>query len=219
MKLATQAQIQALNKVFAPCYSEWKKWANENLPLPIASEMIGRVHGYMQMDYQRGKPEAVAAFEGVRMQAYQLGYRKWLMDRRTAADFKNGDVVKQWTVDGIPCFIRRNRTFCGYIGVPKHSRSFAFKDYDSVDLDVHGGLTFGADGEVCSSPEFLKDFYWYGWDYAHLGDAHQYDVPQDLKDKHPGLFEDSPYDKHWTVGEVALEVENAAREAARRLAN
>lgn len=58
--------------------------------------------------------------------------------------------------------------FCAYIGLPpKHAISGM--DYSSIPIDAHGGLTFGqlhlVDGGVLPS-----GFFWYGWDYAHLGD-------------------------------------------------
>ena len=75
-------------------------------------------------------------------------------------------------------------TFCGYVKLdPKHpwteplrkikqftfaGKTYKHRDYDSIEVDCHGGLTFG--------DYFRKPFkhwskgYWIGWDYAHFGD-------------------------------------------------
>lgn len=50
---------------------------------------------------------------------------------------------------------------CGYVRVK--SRKLQKYDYDSYDLDAHGGITFG--GDIDS-----KKGYWLGFDCGHLGD-------------------------------------------------
>lgn len=57
--------------------------------------------------------------------------------------------------------------YCAYVGIPINSIA-AKKDYDSIPVSVHGGWTFGGtiDFEVGDD----KDWWWYGWDYAHYGD-------------------------------------------------
>ncbi len=56
---------------------------------------------------------------------------------------------------------------CAYLGMPKDHPT-AGKHYDDVDLDCHGGLTFGKVGD---GNRWDKHLYWYGWDYSHAGDA------------------------------------------------
>lgn len=52
---------------------------------------------------------------------------------------------KQWLdgATGLPCLIVRSPigSLCGYVGLPA-GHDLHGKDYDSVDVDVHGGLTF-----------------------------------------------------------------------------
>jgi hypothetical protein len=68
---------------------------------------------------------------------------------------------------------------CGYAGVyPGHP--FHGRRYDSVSVEVHGGLTFSnacahskdESQGVCHIPEpgTSDDVWWFGFDCAHLGD-------------------------------------------------
>lgn len=53
----------------------------------------------------------------------------------------------QWVDDatGLDCLIVRNHggALCGYVGVPEGHPAYG-KDYDTVDVLVHGGLTFAS---------------------------------------------------------------------------
>jgi hypothetical protein len=81
---------------------------------------------------------------------------------------------------GLDCLIVRNRlgTLCGYVGVPA-GHPWHGQDYDAVDADVHGGLTYsarcqeyGAEHGICHVPEPGRpdDVWWLGFDCGHLGD-------------------------------------------------
>src|SRR6266496_32796 len=68
---------------------------------------------------------------------------------------------------GFPCLIVRNRMggLCGYVGVPtKHP--FHGKNYDSVNISVHGGLTYSGAcaGHICHIPKpgETDDVWWLG---------------------------------------------------------
>lgn len=52
-----------------------------------------------------------------------------------------------------------------YIGVD-FNHKLAGNHYDHINLNVHGGLTFSNPGGGL----LPSDFFWYGWDYAHIGD-------------------------------------------------
>lgn len=89
----------------------------------------------------------------------------------------------QWpdAATGLPCLIVRGPSgaLCGYVGVPK-GHPYHGKDYETCDVDVHGGLTFadgcshGADEShgVCHVPGEGEpdDVWWLGFDTAHYGD-------------------------------------------------
>lgn len=73
-------------------------------------------------------------------------------------------VEKVWYWQGFKCkvmFVRQSHR-CGYVQVPKGHLAYGV-DYDKIDVNVHGGLTYS---------EYSKDKkgYWLGFDCAHLGD-------------------------------------------------
>lgn len=60
---------------------------------------------------------------------------------------------------------------CAYVNIPANHKYFE-KDYDSIDIDCHGGLTY-ANKKVTKSD---IEGWWIGWDYAHSGDFYGYDM-------------------------------------------
>lgn len=89
---------------------------------------------------------------------------------------------RQWTDPdtGLPCLLVRGPGghLCGYVGVPADHPWYE-KDYDAVDVEVHGGLTFAdhcSPGEpehgICHIVEPGEDDrpWWLGFGCAHLGD-------------------------------------------------
>ena len=93
----------------------------------------------------------------------------------------------------LDCMIHRGAAgaLCGYVGVgPNHPLHEV--DYDTLHVEVHGGLTFSAkcdsdateeDG-ICHVPEPGRphDVWWFGFDCAHMYDF----MPVDL------LFTEKP---------------------------
>jgi hypothetical protein len=55
---------------------------------------------------------------------------------------------------------------CGYVGVPE-GHPWYKKDYDDIDVDVHGGLTWSDDHVGNDAPDGL---WWVGFDTAHYND-------------------------------------------------
>lgn len=92
---------------------------------------------------------------------------------------------------------------CGYVAIPQSHKLFGV-DYNEVDIDVHGGLTYGeymdADLEVNENggmyevtgryPKDLEggNFYWLGFDCAHYNDAKDFDLIRELCDKDSADF-------------------------------
>ena len=80
-----------------------------------------------------------------------------------------------------------------YVEIPRGNKLFR-KDYDEIDIDVHGGLTYSKD-----YLQDIKEEGWFiGWDYAHAFD-------------YCGLYEDDfPYindgGKKWTTLEIFAHV-------------
>ena len=61
----------------------------------------------------------------------------------------------------------------GYVGV-KENHPYFGKSYDDTNIDCHGGLTYANMGD--DKYGWPSDYYWFGWDYAHLGDKTFYDL-------------------------------------------
>lgn len=82
------------------------------------------------------------------------------------------------------CIIDRGGWPCSYIKMPEdiyqdHVESTNWDgNYDDVDVDVHGGVTFGEYCKLMIRTEYgafvdnrlVPEGYWIGWDYAHAGD-------------------------------------------------
>src|SRR5688572_11433893 len=81
---------------------------------------------------------------------------------------------------GLPCLMSRHPTlghWCGYVAVPP-GHPMHGKEYDSVEVDVHGGLTYGSAcrGHICHVPKPGEpdDVFWFGFDCGHAGDYGPY---------------------------------------------
>jgi hypothetical protein len=117
----------------------------------------------------------------------------------------------------LDCMIHRNRVgaLCGYVGVPPDHPAYGC-DYDNVEVDVHGGLTFASkchetateeDG-ICHVPEPGRphDVWWLGFDCAHGCDYM------------PEMVAHNPWHHHWPdetykdVSYVTTEVASLARQ-------
>lgn len=85
---------------------------------------------------------------------------------------------------------------CAYVSLPSNHKYYN-EDYDNIDINCHGGLTFGR--ITTFKPD--KDIkFWIGWDYAHLGDYSGLDI------RYPSDFRVGG--KKWTTEEILEEVKN-----------
>lgn len=95
-----------------------------------------------------------------------------------------GEPDKMTWVDpatNLDCMIHRNGAgaLCGYVGVPADHPYYG-QDYDNVDVEVHGGLTYAnkcseqatEEHGICHIPEpgRSEDIWWLGFDCAHAQD-------------------------------------------------
>lgn len=104
---------------------------------------------------------------------------------------------------------------------PKLKRWY-MTDYNSIPLDVHGGVTFGekiVKRDVKKWPQGFTPGYWVGWDYLHAGDALYPEagelISKDLqrvRDENPGMFTNHSDDHRWKEEEVEEEVLEAIDE-------
>ena len=61
---------------------------------------------------------------------------------------------------------------CGYVSVPE-GHNYSGMSYDDVDVQVHGGLTFGSNN-FPDRDDNEKGYYWFGFDCGHAGDLMPY---------------------------------------------
>lgn len=106
-------------------------------------------------------------------------------------------VLKEWEAYGLRCkvLVGPVGSLNGYVAVPKSHQAWG-ADYDNLDIDVHGGITFGQQGNATLWND--PDLYWFGFDTAHAGDWVNYS--------------DRPTDHRWTLSEVVNETENMAKQ-------
>lgn len=94
----------------------------------------------------------------------------------------------QWTDEatGLVCLVKRNGrvtgALCGYVGVPPghpaHGLTASWDDERHSKIDVHGGVTYGAECDddpqlgICHVPEpgQADHLWWIGFDCAHCWD-------------------------------------------------
>jgi len=130
-------------------------------------------------------------------------------------------VEREWKSHGLSCAVVMNREAgnrCGYVRVPPGHPAFG-KNYDDVDVNVHGGLTF-AQLEPCDEHEDGQG-YWLGFDCAHFMDAaHDMSIPESelspeakrWREMTKILSEDNRH--YWTQPEVEAECEQLAEQLA-----
>jgi hypothetical protein len=124
----------------------------------------------------------------------------------------------QWVdeVSDLDCLILRNRfgALCGYVGLPP-GHPWHGLDYEDIDADPHGDLTFAGPCDPGAAPEDgichvpgpgrPDDLWWVGFDCAHWCDLH----PRAVQ-----LGDAWPVDGHYrTVAYVGREVTRLACQA------
>lgn len=121
---------------------------------------------------------------------------------------------KQWQDEatGYPCLIVRNRggALCGYVGVPEGHPCFE-KDYEKVDADVHGGLTFAdhcsPNGDesrhICHKTDGDDHVWWLGFDCAHSGDV---SPAYEMRNREFGFSLGDGYKRYKDFGYVTAQV-------------
>lgn len=89
------------------------------------------------------------------------------------------DRIEWRTAAGFVGLLRRSKAtgaLCGYVGLPP-AHPWHGQEYDAIDVDVHGGLTYAApcahDVGICHvpAPGEPDDLYWLGFDAGHAWDV------------------------------------------------
>lgn len=93
-----------------------------------------------------------------------------------------------------------------YIKIPKDHKYYQ-KDYEGIDIDVHGGITYSNHELHIGENEKIEGWF-IGWDYAHFGDYAGYEemLPKELRTN----------GKKWTTEEIKKEVFDVCRQLIER---
>lgn len=103
-----------------------------------------------------------------------------------------GKIVYDIFDEGLRFIIMRGPYhWCGYIGIPIDHPLAGFSYEDILFISAHGGLTFADKGKN----EWPVNYYWYGWDYGHLGDYSHFNEKN-------FVFKLEQDEKDWTLQEV-----------------
>lgn len=88
-------------------------------------------------------------------------------------------IEKSFYIDGYKCVITGNHLGhrCGYVGIPEGHVLFD-KDYDNIDVDVHGGLTYS--NFRMDTPHFDATLWWIGFDCGHYDDGRDLELVREL---------------------------------------
>lgn len=124
------------------------------------------------------------------------------------SDFINDQATEEWEAHGLRCAMRRSPmgTLNGYARLPLDHPCFG-KHYDDIDVDVHGGLTYGCDS-----------YGWVGFDTMHFGDVWDAaDVEGERYEAYVNLIASAPggAGEKWTVEKLKNEVELLAEQLAK----
>lgn len=87
-------------------------------------------------------------------------------------------VEERFDYKGFPCVVIM-QPMCfrtAYIGLPKGNRYFG-KDYSSIPVGCHGGLTYSSDHLYGQTD---KDTWWIGFDTGHYGDGYAFEDAKQL---------------------------------------
>lgn len=89
-----------------------------------------------------------------------------------------------------------------YVEIPKNHKLYGERRY-SIDIDVHGGITYTSPELYIAPYEEIKDSWFIGWDYGHAGD-------------YLGWFAEfgyyTPEYKKWTTKEIQQDVFNVCKQ-------
>jgi hypothetical protein len=72
---------------------------------------------------------------------------------------------------------------CGYVAVKENHKLYNNDDYDSLDLNVHGGVTFFDKSDCILDLDLIKkscDDKWVGFDAGHAYDGHDLNLVKNI---------------------------------------
>lgn len=117
--------------------------------------------------------------------------------------------------EGFTCLILRTSMghLCGYVALKPEHPDYN-KDYNDINVDCHGGLTYGAmcSGHICHTPKPGEpdNVYWVGFDHAHSGDYSPSNAA--MVKKYGAHFERGEYESYKDIDYVTKGVKHLAEQ-------
>jgi len=121
-----------------------------------------------------------------------------IMDKELYSKIQNEGNFKIFKyLDYVCCIQRVTTTGClnGYVGIPKTS-SLSEKDYDALDVQVHGGLTYASHKLMGVDDGLFGQRWWVGFDTAHYMDVTPF-MSMGMPDN--GTYKDMEYVKQEVI--------------------
>lgn len=113
-------------------------------------------------------------------------------------------VLAKGSIEGFDfCIISRGTHPTAYVRIPKGHRYYK-KQYYDLPVLCHWGFSFSAE-DLVFNPVELKDSWWVGWDYAHIGDY------VSCYNETVGILNADSY-KKWSTQEILSEVKNVIKQ-------
>jgi len=106
----------------------------------------------------------------------------------------DNEIVLRGVYKGYEYFIVsiRGMWYCAYVILPTENKYYEVDDYDTIPVEVHGGLTFA------DKHRLVENKWCIGWDYGHIGDYTP--IFGDHRDEMEDGFGIPPH--HWTPEEI-----------------
>lgn len=192
---------------------------NKNLEIAITTKhallkVYKSIYGKLKSETEKAIEESVAQLVDHALEAY--GWVEPKKETETPIVKENYVVEKIGEYNGYKyavCLMSLGHR-CGYVAIPKGHRYYG-TEYDFLDIDCHGGLTYSDSGYP------LDDGNWYiGFDTAHLGDGKDikalmkyYPNRKDVKaivDLEMNMF---GVDRHiWSIDDIEAECRHIIRQ-------
>ncbi len=138
----------------------FKDYAEKRLGKEGVAEVKAEALGELE---DMGKDHLNASWDDVKSLPNNIVIHEFDYD---LSDFLNENKINNLNISNpiLNCFIFKGEWgLFAYIGVDSNCK-LAEKEYDTLNFDVNGGLTFAG------RRENRPDYFYYGWDYCHIWD-------------------------------------------------
>lgn len=117
--------------------------------------------------------------------------------------YKNHYIEKQAKYKGLQYTILFNKGGWRTAYIDVTSTELKYIDYQRINIDVHGGLTYSASYLPYESGKIIDSSKWYiGWDYAHYSDGYDFDAEEKYFGNLIHMFKPFSYGHIYSLNDV-----------------